>query len=117
VTIFLIFFITTGFVYSAEVGANPEISNFGDAFYYTVIAVSTVGFGDIIPVTVFGRWITVIAVLVGFIIIPWQATRLRTLSTNTDTACPRCGEAVADADRYCRHCGHTLVDRHRLEQY
>jgi voltage-gated potassium channel len=118
VTIFLIFFIATGFVYSAEVGANPAISNFGDAFYYTVIAVSTVGFGDIIPVTVAGRWITVLAVLVGFIIIPWQATRLRTLSTTTDTACPRCGEPVADADRYCRHCGHALVeDDHRREQY
>jgi len=118
VTIFLIFFIATGFVYSAEVGANPEISNFGDAFYYTVIAVSTVGFGDIIPETTLGRWVTVSAVLIGFVLIPWQATRLRTLSNDTDTACPRCGEPVADDDRYCRQCGHALIkDDHRLERY
>jgi voltage-gated potassium channel len=113
VTIFLIFFIATGFVYAAEAAANSEISNFGDAFYYTVIAVSTVGFGDIIPTTAAGRWVTVVAVLVGFILIPWQATRLREASSLTDVACPRCGTLVSDDDRYCRQCGETLVDEDR----
>jgi voltage-gated potassium channel len=113
VTIFLIFFITSGFVYAVEVRANPGIENFGEAFYYTVIAVSTVGFGDIVPVTVAGRWVTVAAVLVGFVLIPWQASRLRDLSTDPDAPdadCPRCGQAVARSDRYCRQCGDTLSD-------
>jgi len=109
VTIFLIFFLSTGFIYAVEGGVNPAISNFGDAFYYTVIAVSTVGFGDIIPVTVAGRWITVLAVLVGFVLIPWQATRLRQSTADEDgDNCPRCGTAVADTDRYCRRCGRRL---------
>lgn len=113
VTIFLIFFITSGFVYAVEVAANPGIENFGEAFYYTVIAVSTVGFGDIVPATVAGRWVTVTAVLVGFVLVPWQASRLRDLSTEpdaADAACPACGQAVAHSDRYCRRCGDALPD-------
>jgi voltage-gated potassium channel len=105
VTIFLIFFISTGFLYAVEAPANPDISNFGDAFYYTVIAVSTVGFGDIVPVTDAGRWVTVTAVLVGFVLVPWQASRLRNLPDVQDTTCPQCGEAVNEDDRYCRRCG------------
>lgn len=109
VTIFLIFFLSTGFIYGFEAGVNPAISNFGDAFYYTVIAVSTVGFGDIIPVTAAGRWITVLAVLVGFVVIPWQATRLRQPPATEDSDdCPRCGATVASDDRYCRQCGRRL---------
>jgi voltage-gated potassium channel len=109
-TIFLIFFITTGFIYAVEATANPDIANFGDAFYYTVIAVSTVGFGDIIPVTAAGRWVTLAAVLVGFVLVPWQASRLRDPSVGTGSTCPRCGETIDDGDRYCRRCGAELAD-------
>ncbi|ERH06090.1 MAG: ion channel [Halonotius sp. J07HN4] len=108
-TIFLIFFLSTGFIYAVKGGVNPAVSNFGDAFYYTVIAVSTVGFGDIIPATAAGRWITVLAVLVGFVLIPWQATRLRqSTADESDANCPRCGATVAGNDRYCRQCGRRL---------
>jgi len=108
-TIFLIFFISTGFIYAFEQPVNSSIDNFGDAFYYTVIAVSTVGFGDIVPESVAGRWVTVTAVLVGFILVPWQASRLRDPATGTAT-CPRCGESVDEPDRYCRHCGFALFE-------
>lgn len=109
VTIFLIFFISTGFIYAAESSVNEQISNFGDAFYYTVIAISTVGFGDIVPQTLAGRWITVITVLVGFILVPWQASRLRTVTEVDKTACPRCDCQVDQTDRYCRQCSYELV--------
>jgi len=108
VTIFLIFFITSGFIYAVESPTNSAIGNFGDAFYYTVIAVSTVGFGDITPTTAFGRWVTVVAALVGFVLVPWQATRLRDPEIDADATCGHCGQAVENGDRYCRQCGREL---------
>lgn len=113
-TIFLIFFVTTGFIYAFEAPVNPGIENFGDAFYYTVIAVSTVGFGDIIPTTRAGRWVTITAVLVGFILIPWQASRLREASIGTMN-CPRCGQSLNESDRFCRKCGLDLTEEFDAE--
>jgi voltage-gated potassium channel len=110
VTIFLIFFIATGFLYAVEVAANDAIETFGDAFYYTVIAVSTVGFGDIVPQTEAGRWVTVAAVLVGFVLVPWQASRLRDPAHLAGADCPRCGARTGEGDRYCRRCGLALTD-------
>ena len=113
-TILLIFVVATGFIYAVEAPTNPAIENFGDAFYYTVIAVSTVGFGDIVPQTVAGRWVTVVAVLVGFVLVPWLASRLRAPNRNINAAgrteCPRCNETVVIADQYCRHCGCALTE-------
>jgi len=109
-TIFLIFFIATGPMYAFEEAVNGGIDNFADAFYYTVIAVSTVGFGDIVPQTAGGRWVTVTAVLVGFVLIPWQASRLRNISDAGTATCRRCGQEVSERDCYCRRCGLELDD-------
>ncbi len=58
-TVLTIFFVAAGMFYSFEHRVNPEIGTFGDAFYFIVVAPSTVGFGDIVPVTEAGRWVTV----------------------------------------------------------
>lgn len=46
-------------------GFDPRITNFIDAFYYTVITMSTVGYGDIIPKSPEARLFTVSLVLLG----------------------------------------------------
>lgn len=49
-TVLARFFIYAGFVSHFEHASNPDIGTFGDAFYCTVVALTTVGFSDITPV-------------------------------------------------------------------
>ncbi len=44
---------------------NPNIHNLFDAFYWALITISTVGYGDISPVTPEGRVVTMLIILTG----------------------------------------------------
>ncbi len=52
-------------IYVFEEHANPHINTLYDAFYWALVTISTVGYGDISPVTHEGRTITMIIILVG----------------------------------------------------
>jgi voltage-gated potassium channel len=54
-------------MYYAELEANPQITNFGDAIWWAVVTVTTVGFGDITPVTVLGRVVASVLMVVGML--------------------------------------------------
>jgi voltage-gated potassium channel len=46
-------------------GFRPEIHDLHTAFYFTIITLSTVGYGDIVPVTPEARWFVVSLLVVG----------------------------------------------------
>ncbi len=52
-------------IYVFEEQQNPHINTLFDAFYWALVTISTVGYGDIAPVTHEGRSITMIIILVG----------------------------------------------------
>jgi voltage-gated potassium channel len=116
VSIVIIFFVYSGLFYFVENSINPDVKNFGDAFYFTVVAVSTVGFGDIVPVTQAGRMVTVAMIISGIILIPFQAARifrawLMTGREKKVLVCPGCGLDRHDTDaKYCKKCGEDLLD-------
>ncbi|MFB6092471.1 MAG: ion transporter [Haloquadratum sp.] len=111
-TILVLFFTSAGLFYSVEHVRNPEVANFGDAFYYTVVSLSTVGFGDIVPVTRTGRWVTVGSILAAIIVIPRQASKILrewTSREKVNVTCPNCGLAYHDPDAsHCKACGHVI---------
>ena len=63
ITILTFSFILSCFIWLAENEVNPKINNFADAFYFTVISITTIGYGDITPQTMWGKMIIVLAVL------------------------------------------------------
>lgn len=104
-------FIYSGLIYQIEHPNNPELfRNFFDALYYSIVTMTTVGFGDIIPLSEGGRLLTVMMILTGIILIPWQVGDLvkQLLKANGDSSrfCHGCGLLTHDADAiFCKMCG------------
>ncbi len=116
VTIIMIFFVSSGFFYYVESPVNPQVQNFGDAFYFTVVAISTVGFGDIVPKSGWGRLVTIMMIVSGIILIPIQAGRIfrewMSVCERKTAVCKNCNLERHDADaRYCKRCGQDLYQK------
>jgi voltage-gated potassium channel len=116
-TIFMIFFISSGLFFYVESGTNTNVKNFGDAFYFTVVALTTVGFGDITPRSDAGKWVTVLMILSGIIIIPWQVSRVVKewvhMASKAEIVCPGCGLRYHDRDAsHCKACGHLIYQEY-----
>ena len=116
-TILMIFFISSGLFFHVENAINPHVETFGDAFYYTVVTLSTVGFGDITPMSESGKWVTVLMILSGIILIPWQVSRLVKewlhIATKKEVICPGCGLRYHDENAsHCKSCGHIIYQEY-----
>ena len=48
-----------------ERSVNPEVPNYESAMWYSIVSMTTVGYGDIVPVTGIGRVIGTILILTG----------------------------------------------------
>ena len=57
--------LTTTAFFWAEHGANPQVANAFDALYLTVATMTSVGYGDVAPITTTGRTVAMLAMLFG----------------------------------------------------
>jgi voltage-gated potassium channel len=114
-TLFTILFVYSGLIYQVEHPINPDkFKTFLDAFYFSVATMTTVGFGDITPTSEIGRLLTVLMILTGIALIPWQIgdliKRLVKTKNQVDTLCANCGLSQHDEDaRFCKICGTAIA--------
>jgi voltage-gated potassium channel len=76
ISIFTLVSVSTGLIYAAEHEVNPGIPDYFTALYFGLTTLTTVGFGDISPLTFQGRLVVCVTILAGVAIIPAQAASL-----------------------------------------
>jgi len=86
--------------------------------YWTVVTLTTVGFGDITPTTPFGQFISALVMILGYGIIAVPtglvtAELMREKKVNLNTqVCPNCSaDKHRDDAHFCYNCGHHLNEQ------
>lgn len=94
-------------------GDQSGFTSIPQACYWTVVTMTTVGYGDIVPTTNLGRFIASVVMIMGYALIA-VPTGIVTVelskkpSLNTQ-ACPDCGRGGhEDRAVHCMHCGAAL---------
>ena len=75
--LFILFFVmvVSGIaIYVLEEKSNPDIDSLFDAIYWALITISTVGYGDIAPVTTGGRIISILIIISGIAMISFSTS-------------------------------------------
>jgi voltage-gated potassium channel len=93
-------------------GAENGFNSIPLSIYWAVITLTTVGYGDIVPVTDLGKFISTFIMLLGYSIIAIptgivsaEITRGKSKQIYT-YVCPKCEESEHQADaKFCKNCG------------
>jgi voltage-gated potassium channel len=122
ITVFLFTVMTLVVVIGAAMflieGPENGFTSIPRAMYWAIVTLTTVGYGDVIPLTVAGQMLSSVLMILGYgiIAIPTgivtaeltSVTHPRDLTTRT---CPSClSEGHLTDARFCRDCGEMLLN-------
>lgn len=102
-------FIFTGFVYTFFFSAGTGMIGYIDALYFTVAAITTTGFGDIVLPGPWGKLTSIAAMIIGItLFVRLGQTLFR--PRKVVFPCPQCALQRHDPDAvHCKACGHLLA--------
>ena len=97
-------------------GPENGFSSIPLSIYWAIVTITTVGYGDIAPVTPLGQFIASFMMLLGYGIIAVPTGIVTTemamaarQHNQGNSACPSCGREGHDRDaKFCKHCGAKL---------
>lgn len=99
-------------------GKESGFTSIPVSIYWTIVTLTTVGYGDIAPQTPLGQIVASLVMILGYGIIAVPTGIItaefakRNINTNSDsfkTQCSSCGTAIQNSEAlYCHHCGTKL---------
>lgn len=102
-------------MYIVEKPYNEGFKSIPQSVYWAIVTLTTVGYGDIAPVTVLGKFLAGLIMITGYAIIAVPTgivtselvkENKRTLSARVCAGCLKEGHDTEAT--YCKHCGHQL---------
>ncbi|MEO0896980.1 MAG: ion transporter [Bacteroidota bacterium] len=98
---------------------DSKFTSIPRGIYWAVVTLTTVGFGDIVPQTSIGQFVSAILMILGYAIIAVPTGIVSSEIAKQDNkdlsdientrSCPGCGRYGHDTDaEYCKYCGHLL---------
>jgi voltage-gated potassium channel len=123
ITVFLYFVLIStiliGSVMYIVEGEENGFTSIPTSIYWTIVTLTTVGYGDISPVTPLGQFIASLVMILGYgiIAVPTgivtaEFTRTTDKKTNPNkNKCKNCGtDDHPEKAKFCYHCGHKLEE-------
>lgn len=102
---------------------NTPFTDVPTSIYWAIVTMTTVGYGDLAPVTLLGRCLSAVIMLLGYTImaVPTGIVSAQFIhdkrhssedkkQPNDAVKCPECGCPLPDEAFYCPHCGKQLPD-------
>lgn len=123
ISVFLFFILVVviiigSIMYLVEGEANPQFSSIPNSVYWAIVTLTTVGYGDISPVTDLGKFLSAIVMIMGYAVIAVPTGIVsaeivneskKDLKYHNTQVCRYCMEDNHDDDAiFCKKCGERL---------
>ncbi len=96
-------------MYIVEGSVQEGFASIPRSMYWAIVTMTTVGYGDIVPATTFGKFIASIMMLLGYAIIAVPTgivtNELVTAEKTSEKQCIRCQRNILLVSNYCSFCG------------
>lgn len=115
-TVLMLTIILGSIMYLVEQKENG-FSNIPESIYWAIVTITTVGYGDISPITPLGKLVAAIVMLIGYSIIAvptgilsHDLAMLARTKKELPESCPSCSRDGHDMDaEFCKFCGGSLM--------
>ena len=121
VTLVLVLILSSSGLYYFENGINEKITSIPDALWWAVVTMSTVGYGDLVPITIGGKFLAGAVSWLGLATIAIMTALITKIFLDhffgkRAHRCEQCHFPHHDHDaKFCKNCGFSL-DTEKLKE-